>query len=228
MCVPPPHTNSPLSDPPQVDVIISEWMGYALLYESMLPTLLTARDRFLAPGGAILPSATSLLLAGSSHDRLAFFSDVYGFDYAPFVEPNRAEASVELIPPETLLTPSTVFRTFDMLTVTNDDLDFTAPFTLTATGAGLLRSLIVHFDTEFDLTPQGGKANRFRTAPESPPTHWKQTALYLRRPRELGPGDVVSGQISFSRNRTYERGYDFAVTVQVNDGASDTQLFGMN
>jgi len=53
-------------------------MGYALLYESMLPTLITARDRFLAPGGIILPSATSLLIAASSHDRLAFFEDVYG------------------------------------------------------------------------------------------------------------------------------------------------------
>ena len=35
----------------QVDVIISEWMGYALLYESMLDTVIYARDRWLAPGG---------------------------------------------------------------------------------------------------------------------------------------------------------------------------------
>ena len=53
-------------------------MGYGLLYESMLPTLIHARDRFLAPGGAVLPSACSLLLVGSSHNRLAFFDDVYG------------------------------------------------------------------------------------------------------------------------------------------------------
>ena len=30
-----------------VDVIISEWMGYFLLYESMLDTVLVARDRYL-------------------------------------------------------------------------------------------------------------------------------------------------------------------------------------
>ena len=29
----------------QVDVIVSEWMGYALLFESMLDTVLYARDR---------------------------------------------------------------------------------------------------------------------------------------------------------------------------------------
>lgn len=44
----------------QVDVIISEWMGYFLLYESMLDTVLFARDRWLAPGGALLPDKASL------------------------------------------------------------------------------------------------------------------------------------------------------------------------
>ena len=31
----------------QVDVIVSEWMGYALLFETMLDTVLHARDRCL-------------------------------------------------------------------------------------------------------------------------------------------------------------------------------------
>src|ERR1700677_1591709 len=32
-----------------VDIILSEWMGYALLYESMLDSVLRDRDRFLHP-----------------------------------------------------------------------------------------------------------------------------------------------------------------------------------
>lgn len=32
---------------PKVDIIVSEWMGYFLLYESMLDTVLWARDRYL-------------------------------------------------------------------------------------------------------------------------------------------------------------------------------------
>jgi protein arginine N-methyltransferase 1 len=32
-----------------VDIIISEWMGYFLLYESMLDTVLYARDKYLRP-----------------------------------------------------------------------------------------------------------------------------------------------------------------------------------
>lgn len=43
-----------------VDIIISEWMGYFLVYESMLDTVLWARDKWLAPGGLIFPDKASL------------------------------------------------------------------------------------------------------------------------------------------------------------------------
>lgn len=34
-----------------VDIIVSEWMGYCLLYEAMLDSVIWARDRYLAPQG---------------------------------------------------------------------------------------------------------------------------------------------------------------------------------
>ena len=46
----------------QVDIIISEWMGYFLLYESMLDTVLYARDKWLVDGGLMLPDKTVLNL----------------------------------------------------------------------------------------------------------------------------------------------------------------------
>ena len=46
----------------QVDIIISEWMGYFLLYESMLDTVLFARDKWLVEGGLMLPDKTVLNL----------------------------------------------------------------------------------------------------------------------------------------------------------------------
>lgn len=36
---------------PKVDIIISEWMGYALLYEAMLDSVLNARDKYLDEDG---------------------------------------------------------------------------------------------------------------------------------------------------------------------------------
>lgn len=47
----------------EFDIIISEWMGYFLLYESMLDTVLLARDKFLKPGGLIFPDTATLYLA---------------------------------------------------------------------------------------------------------------------------------------------------------------------
>jgi len=47
----------------KVDVIISEWMGYFLLYESMLDCVLIARDKFLAPGGLMFPDRAILFVA---------------------------------------------------------------------------------------------------------------------------------------------------------------------
>lgn len=36
-----------------VDVIISEWMGYFLLRESMFDSVICARDRWLQPRGVM-------------------------------------------------------------------------------------------------------------------------------------------------------------------------------
>jgi len=47
----------------KVDIIISEWMGYFLLYESMLDTVLLARDKYLKPGGMIFPDRASIHMA---------------------------------------------------------------------------------------------------------------------------------------------------------------------
>lgn len=65
----------------RVDVLVSEWMGYALLFESMLDSVLHARDRWLRPGGAMLPDVARLYVAAASEaaSGLDFWRDVYGF-----------------------------------------------------------------------------------------------------------------------------------------------------
>ena len=47
----------------QFDIIISEWMGYFLLYESMLDTVLLARDKYLKPDGLLFPDTARLFIA---------------------------------------------------------------------------------------------------------------------------------------------------------------------
>ena len=46
----------------QVDIIVSEWMGYCLLYETMLPSVLYARDKYLVEGGLLFPDKCSMYM----------------------------------------------------------------------------------------------------------------------------------------------------------------------
>lgn len=44
----------------KVDVIISEWMGYFLLFEGMLDSVIYARNNYLKPGGLLLPNRCTI------------------------------------------------------------------------------------------------------------------------------------------------------------------------
>ncbi|KAJ3560583.1 hypothetical protein NP233_g10744 [Leucocoprinus birnbaumii] len=71
----------------EFDIIISEWMGYFLLYESMLDTVLLARDKYLKRGGLIFPDTATLYIAAIEdqeykEEKINFWDNVYGFDYS--------------------------------------------------------------------------------------------------------------------------------------------------
>jgi protein arginine N-methyltransferase 1 len=69
----------------KVDIIISEWMGYCLFYESMLETVLYARDKWLKPDGMLFPDKCALYVTAIEDrqykdDKIHWWDDVYGFD----------------------------------------------------------------------------------------------------------------------------------------------------
>ena len=210
----------------KVDVIISEWMGYALLYESMLPSVLFARDKHMAPGGIVLPTACTMCLSLSSSSRLTFWDDVYGFDMSVLKDHAVREATVEVVPAESSLSGPCTFRTVDVTGTDDAALDFTTTFSLTASEEGLFTCFVVHFDTIFDLAARGGVRTSFTTSHLATPTHWKQTSLYLKSPLRVAKGDVVAGTIGFSRGLEYKRGYDIAVSfVPPGSATPITQLW---
>lgn len=112
----------------KVDVIISEWMGYFLLYECMLPSVLHARDVYLrkepnpqrplsGSTGLLAPSHNRMTLAAVSdeellHERINFWNDVYGFKMSAMTEGLFDEAYVETLAPESIV--SNVVDIFDL------------------------------------------------------------------------------------------------------------------
>ena len=74
-------------------------MGYFLLYEGMLDSVIAARDKYLSTGGLILPNDCFMhLFAISDEDRYAktidFCQDVYCFKMSSMKESVLIEASV--------------------------------------------------------------------------------------------------------------------------------------
>ena len=67
-------------------------MGYALLYESMLDSVLHARDRFLRKDGVMAPSQAQMMFALCEagelfKERIGFWNDIYG--RSPFYHHSR-------------------------------------------------------------------------------------------------------------------------------------------
>ncbi|KAG8464696.1 hypothetical protein KFE25_010064 [Diacronema lutheri] len=203
----------------KVDVIISEWMGYCLLYEAMLPSVLAARDKWLAPGGVMMPNKASMQLRLSSHSELSFWDDVYGYDMTDIGQATGEdkEADVIVVPAESALSGQATFRTIDIMTVRDEELDFNAPFELLVTADGTLRTFVASFETAFE--PPDGAAGcsvvELKTGMLDPPTHWKQTLFHLKQPVDVHAGEVVRGLIAVARLGEGRRDLDVSITFSV-------------
>jgi SAM-dependent methyltransferase len=113
----------------KVDIIISEWMGYFLLYESMMDTVLFARDKWLVKGGAILPDTCTMHIAAIEDEqyknsKLNFWNDVYGINMSCLSSAAFVEPIVDAIDNKGIVTTSDTFFKVDLNTVTKEQLDF--------------------------------------------------------------------------------------------------------
>lgn len=208
----------------QVDIIVSEWMGYCLLYEAMLPSVLFARDRYLKPDtGLLIPSHATIFIAPTSdpeyvNESVTFWRDVYGFDMKPMLEGLVRDVRVQYLPAEaTCGTPSPY--ALDLYRCTVDDLSFRIPWRSQLTrdvpeGAGM-DGFVLWFDNYFatsrkpadDKTPElitdaaeAWQASRhdgsiaFTTAPYAKDTHWKQGYLMIEDKEGKGGKAYKAGE----------------------------------
>ncbi|WYZ37427.1 hypothetical protein EsH8_II_000933 [Colletotrichum jinshuiense] len=207
----------------QVDIIISEWMGYCLLYEAMLNSVLVARDRFLKPDGLIAPSISTIWMAPVSDpeyvtDFITFWDDVYGFDMKSMKAGIYDEARIEIMPEDCICGTPSQISYIDLHTVKIEDLDFEAQWKSTLTkDVSSLDGFLTWFDIFFttsrkDTIPAGLQVKAgetsvsrpgevsFTTGPSGPDTHWKQGFLmskYLEENIGVKSGAEVSGRIVF-------------------------------
>ncbi|XP_041459766.1 protein arginine N-methyltransferase 3-like [Lytechinus variegatus] len=201
----------------KVDVIISEWMGYFLLFESMLDTVLYARSKYLKEGGMVYPDLSTLSLVAVSDQkgyasRIAFWDDVYGFKMSCMKSCVLEESSVDYIDPDTVISKPCMIKCLDISTVQVRDLDFITDFQMEVLCDGLCTGLVGFFDVIFEKNCH--KAVMFSTGPSAPKTHWKQTIFPLRKPFHLKKGDTLSGKISCRKDRKEMRSLLVTITIE--------------
>jgi hypothetical protein len=230
---------------PKVDIIISEWMGYCLLYEAMLPSIIWARDKYLQPDGLLVPSHATIWAAPVSdeeyiQENVSFWADVYGFDMAAMQEGIYDDVRMRHLSESSLCGEPFPVRQLRLHQTTVADLAFKVPWsTKLSPGAVRLDGFAVWFDIFFarsrrDRDPAenvtssqwadepSGKVT-FTTGPFGAETHWMQ-GLLLAPPlvdgAPLESGTELSGDVSFAAREKDARGLEISISWSACTGAA--------
>ncbi|KAG1683782.1 hypothetical protein DVH05_024139 [Phytophthora capsici] len=221
--------------PEKVDVIISEWMGYFLLRESMFDSVIVARDRWLKPEGAMFPSHASMSIApmcneDNSNKRFSEFSSAmdgwrnfvdntkvsWGVDMSVLGNDFRKEqeqyslhtSSWEELSAGDLIGDEVEFAKWDLRSCTLDDIkEVKASFSMPISIMSRFGGIAGWFDVDFKGCPENPaeKEVTLTTSPFVQPTHWGQQVFPLYPPMQVCEGDVVVGDIAVMRRTDNQR-----------------------
>lgn len=172
-----------------VDIIVSEWMGVYLLHESMLNSIIYARDKYLRKdgNGFMYPSIAYLYICPIEINRyldqqLNFWNNFYNFNFKPmkrvYSQLLNEKPIVEELENTELIADEKILASFDLSTVTANDLKLLQAYNLkfrinrdaSLHGFALWFDVIFHTDDHIVT---------LSTSPRARQTHWKQTVIFL-------------------------------------------------
>ncbi|KAF8253916.1 S-adenosyl-L-methionine-dependent methyltransferase [Wilcoxina mikolae CBS 423.85] len=218
----------------QVDIIVSEWMGYCLLYEAMLDSVLYARDRYLAPDGLMVPSECKILIAAVHdpdymNDNVNFWDHIYGFSMTAMKEKIREDVTITHLKASSLASEPVAFCHLPLHTVKTSDLVFTKPFEIKIKeDVDSLDAFVIYFDNFFatsseqviaeDARAESWKDTKggvsFTTGPGGKETHWRQGLLLVEEGKNtpLKGGQVIKGDITYRKRKENSRELEVEVS----------------
>lgn len=212
----------------KVDVIVSEWMGFYLLHESMLDSVISARDKCLKDSGTMFPRTASIYaspsnLGGFYKQEIDFWDTVYDYDFSvvkQVVLHNKQQSpQITSVESTELISEPELVRQFDLMTVSLDDVkQFECKFFTSSIQKNICRGIVLWFDCEFPKDTKSEKCSIvLSTSPRCPSTHWKQTVILLPTEINLESGDVIGFNIQLSQSATNHRHYNIQVEVLSDD-----------
>jgi predicted RNA methylase len=189
-----------IEPPERVDVVVSEWLGGFGIDEGMLVPVITARDRWLKPGGAMIPRSVTAW-AALVHDRyladmVSFLRDMpYGLRLDDLVEKTVNEILYSgtfrhRTADDMRSEPSRLWTTdADLIPLAQARAAHEAEMLLPVRNHGAANALALWFSAE--IAP----GISLSVGPGEPPTHWGMTTAPLSSPVELRPGMVVRARV---------------------------------
>lgn len=201
----------------EVDIIVSEWMGYCLFYESMLDTVIYARDKWLRKsGGLLFPDKAKLFLTAIEdrtykNKKINYWDDVYGFKMSCIKEIAMSEPLVDNVEPKQIVTGNCLIKEVNLMKVTKEDLTFEVDFRLPVRRDEYIHAFMTYFTVDFTAchTSIG-----FSTSPEGNQyTHWKQTVFYFPDELAVKKGEEIKGRFKMGPNSVNRRDLDFELEI---------------
>jgi protein arginine N-methyltransferase 3 len=236
----------------KVDIIVSEWMGYCLLYEAMLDSVLWARDKYLKPDGLMVPSHMNMWVAPIADpdyiaDHIAFWRDVYGFDMKAMQAGIHEDAQVLNMPATTVCADPFPFLQLSLHTTTVKDLSFKRKWEAKLkSDIDALDGFIIWFDSFFvtsreDLVPENARAEEwakagkkgvaFTTGPGGKETHWKQGVMLIDNTKETPvarkEGEHLAGVLEYAVPEDNSRALIVGLTWQFDEEREMSQTWKM-
>ena len=174
--------------PEKVDLIVSEWMGAFGIDENLLGMVLQARDRWLVPGGRLLPGDVTACMAPVEGARRRSVA-LHGSGPAR-CGPMRWSAAG--LPGAARLGASQPLWSTNMATVParQAGLPHQGRAQWQATREGLMDGLVAWFEADF------GAGLTLSNAPGALPTHWGQFVFALERPVPVRAGTVIEARLT--------------------------------
>jgi hypothetical protein len=194
----------------QVDIIVSEWMGVYLVHESMLQSIIYARDKYLRKDGLglLYPSIAYLYICPIESkkyidEQLNYWDKFYNFDFEPmkrvYSHLMKEKPIIEEISADQLVSDEKILASLDLNTISIDDLNVLQSYNLkyVVNRDCNLHGFAFWFDVIFH-TDDG--IVTLSTSPRVKQTHWKQTVVLL--PQVLDSSN--NGYLSFSKDDEFE------------------------
>ena len=217
-----PAHSTELEPPERFDVAVSETLGNYAFEENIIETLGDARDRYLEPGGVLIPGKVRQyvcpVISPALHKHLTSWDDVgFGLTFGAAREMGLNNIYVRWLAPADLLDDGRAVQQWDAVDLTKATKTTRAGHVSWEPKAKAhITGLAIWWAADLvDGITLG-------TGPEDARTHWEQLYLPAAEPFDIARGETLSARIRSTTS--YGQGTNVTWTLTVADAKGRERL----